>query len=122
MGRALVAAGALLGFVGVAAGAFGGHALRSRLTEDRLASFRTAAEYQLWHALATIMAGLVATQWQSGWAAAGGWLFVVGVVLFSGSLYALALTGRRRFGAVTPIGGLSLLAGWACVALGAFVA
>jgi uncharacterized membrane protein YgdD (TMEM256/DUF423 family) len=121
MGRSLVVAGAVLGFLGVAAGAFGAHALRGRLDDARLASFRTGAEYQLWHALATVAAGLVATRWTSGWAALAGWLFVVGVVLFSGSLYVLAWTGRRAVGAITPIGGFAFLAGWACLAVGALV-
>jgi uncharacterized membrane protein YgdD (TMEM256/DUF423 family) len=121
MGRSLVVAGAVLGFLGVAAGAFGAHASRGRLDDGRLASFRTGAEYQLWHALATVAAGLVATRWTSGWAALAGWLFVAGVVLFSGSLYVLAWTGRRAIGAITPIGGLAFLAGWACLAVGAIV-
>jgi uncharacterized membrane protein YgdD (TMEM256/DUF423 family) len=68
-----------------------------------------------------VAVGLVAARWQSGWAATGGWLFVGGTVLFSGSLYALAWTGDRRLGAVTPVGGVLLLAGWACVAAGALV-
>ena len=119
MGRILVVAGAILGFTGVAAGAFGAHALRHRLGDARLAAFTTGSQYQLWHAVATVASGLVATRWHSGWAAAGGWLFVGGTVLFSGSLYALAWSGNRRLGAVTPVGGILLLAGWACLAAGA---
>lgn len=113
MGRALLAAGAVLGFAGVAAGAFGDHALRALISEERLATVRTAAEYQLVHALAAIVAGLAAARWSSGWAAAAGWCFVAGGVVFSGSLYALALTDRRAWGAVTPIGGAAFLLGWA---------
>jgi uncharacterized membrane protein YgdD (TMEM256/DUF423 family) len=118
MGQTLVAIGALLGFVGVAAGAFGAHALRARLGEDRLANWKTGAEYELWHALATVAAGLAATQWSTGLLTTAGWCFVAGTVVFSGSLYALAWTGRRRWGAVTPIGGVLLLAGWALLAIG----
>jgi len=117
----LVAAGALLGFVGVAAGAFGAHALRSRIPDARLATFRTAVEYQVWHALATATTGIAAARWASGWAAAGGWAFVVGVVLFSGSLYAVALTGSRAWAAVAPVGGVALLAGWAMLLVGMLV-
>jgi uncharacterized membrane protein YgdD (TMEM256/DUF423 family) len=122
VGRALIGIGAALGLFGVAAGAFGAHALRSRLPEERLANFRTGAEYQLWHALATIGAGLSAARWSSGWAAAAGWAFVIGVLVFSGSLYALALTGKRAWGAVTPIGGAALLAGWALLIAAALAA
>ena len=121
MGRVLVVAGAVLGFFGVAAGAFGAHALRARLGDERVATFRTGAEYQLWHALATVAVGIAAARWHSGWIATGGWLFVAGTLLFSGSLYALSLSGNRRLGAITPIGGVLFLAGWACVALGALM-
>jgi uncharacterized membrane protein YgdD (TMEM256/DUF423 family) len=119
MGRPLIVAGALLGCTGVAAGAFGAHALRGRLGDERAATFRTGADYQLWHAVATVAVAVVAARWHSGWAATGGWLFVAGTLTFSGSLYALAWTGSRRLGAVTPIGGVLLLAGWACVVVGA---
>ena len=80
---------------------------------ERLDNWKTAADYQLWHALATIASGLIAVRWASGSAAAAGWCFVRGVVVFSGSLYALALTDRRKLGAITPIGGVLFLAGWA---------
>src|SRR5215211_3266676 len=84
--------GAAFGLIGVALGAFGSHALRSRLASERLGAFETGVRYQMWHALG---------------------LFVAGIVLFSGGLYALALTGRRTWGAVTPFGGACLLLGWA---------
>jgi uncharacterized membrane protein YgdD (TMEM256/DUF423 family) len=116
MGRALLAAGALLGFLGVAAGAFGAHAMRAKLTPERLDNWKTAADYQLWHALATIFAGLAAARWASGAAAAAGWCFVAGTAVFSGSLYALAVTDRRKLGAITPIGGALFLLGWALLA------
>ncbi len=119
MGRALIGAGALLGFIGVAAGAFGAHAIRERVSVERLDNWKTAADYQLWHALATIAAGLIAVRWASGSAAAAGWCFVAGVVVFSGSLYGLALTDRRKLGAITPIGGVLFLVGWALLVVAA---
>lgn len=108
-----------MGFVGVAAGAFGAHAIRARVSAERLDNWKTAADYQLWHALATVAAALIAVRWASGAAAAAGWCFVVGVLVFSGSLYALALTDRRTLGAVTPLGGVLLLAGWALLVVAA---
>ena len=122
MGRALLAAGAVLGFLGVAAGAFGAHAVRERIPAARLDNWKTAADYQLWHALATIAAGLAAARWESGAAAAAGWCFVAGTLVFSGSLYALAVTDRRKLGAITPIGGVLFLLGWALLVLAAFTA
>ena len=119
MGRALIGAGALLGFIGVAAGAFGAHAIRARVRAERLDNWKTAADYQLWHALATIASGLITVRWASGAAAVAGWCFVGGVVLFSGSLYALALTDRRKLGAITPFGGVLFLAGWALLLVAA---
>ena len=119
MGRALIGAGALLGFIGVAAGAFGAHAIRERVTPERVDNWKTAADYQLWHALAAIAAGLIAVRWASGAAAAAGWCFVAGVAVFSGSLYALALTDRRKIGAITPIGGVLFLVGWALLIVAA---
>lgn len=119
MGRTLLAAGAVLGLLGVGAGAFGAHAVRERISAERLDNWKTAADYQLWHALATILAGLAAARWDSGAAAAAGWCFVAGTLIFSGSLYALAVTDRRRFGAITPIGGVILLVGWAFLVVAA---
>jgi len=115
--RLFFGVGALSALISVAAGAFGAHALRARLTPELLAVFETAARYQMYHAL-----GLLAVAWATSrspgalpvWA---GWLFVAGTVLFSGSLYALALTGVRWWGAVTPLGGVAFLAGWICLAL-----
>jgi uncharacterized membrane protein YgdD (TMEM256/DUF423 family) len=118
MAQTLIALGAVLGFVGVAAGAFGAHALRARLGPDRLANWKTAADYELWHALATVGAGLAATQWDRGLLTSAGWCFVAGIVVFSGSLYVLAWTGQRRWGAVTPVGGVLFLVGWALLAIG----
>jgi uncharacterized membrane protein YgdD (TMEM256/DUF423 family) len=109
--------GCVFGLLAVAAGAFGAHALRARLPADLLAVFETAARYQMYHALALLAVALVAARAPSSLAAAAGWLFSAGIVLFSGSLYALALTGIRVLGAVTPLGGLCFLAGWAALAL-----
>ena len=119
MGRILFGIGATLGLLGVAAGAFGAHAIRQRVSPERLDNWKTAADYQLWHALATIAAAVIAVRWESGAAAAAGWCFIAGVVVFGGSLYALALTDRRSLGAVTPIGGVLFLAGWALLVIAA---
>jgi uncharacterized membrane protein YgdD (TMEM256/DUF423 family) len=119
VGRALLGAGAILGFLGVAAGAFGAHMVRERLRPERLDNWKTAADYQLWHALATIAAGFAAARWGSGTAAAAGWCFVAGTVVFSGSVYALALTDRPKLGAITPVGGVLFLAGWALLVVAA---
>ena len=120
--------GAVLGFVGVALGAFGSHALRAKLPVERLVMFETGVRYQMWHGLA-LFAVVLVDMWTrsvagstsfltlragTSWSVAtAGWLFVAGIVLFSGSLYVLAVTGRRAWGAVTPFGGACLLLGWA---------
>ena len=132
--RAFLVLGCLLMFVGVAVGAFGSHALRRSLSPERLATFETGVRYQLWHALglfAVVLVGsvhpgggpsgeLVLVGDVPGEAVWAGWLFVAGIVLFSGSLYALALTGVRRWGVVTPSGGVCLLVGWLLLAWAAF--
>lgn len=117
--RLFLLAGAISGFLGVGAGAFGAHGLRARLTPELLSVFETAVRYQMYHALALIAASWVASRWPGALAGASGWLFVGGTVVFSGSLYALALTGTRWLGAVTPLGGLCFLAGWLCLAAAA---
>src|SRR5262245_54409408 len=106
MDRTFFALGALLAGLGVAAGAFGAHGLRARLTPDMLAIFETAVRYQMYHALALLAVGWAAARWPDRGVALAGWLFVAGIVVFSGSLYVLALTGTRWLGAVTPLGGL----------------
>jgi len=112
---ALTLAAALL-FAGVAAGAFGAHALKARLAPDELGIWQTAVQYQMWHGLGLLAAGLLLLHKPDSVAlAAAGWLFVAGIALFSGSLYALALTGVRGLGAVTPIGGAAFLGGWAAM-------
>lgn len=113
--RILVAAGAINAGIAVAAGAFAAHGLKSRLAARSLEIFETGARYHMYHALAIILAALVAT---SG-ARTAGWLFQAGIVVFSGSLYALALTDIKILGAITPIGGLAFLAGWVWLAVSA---
>lgn len=120
MDRTFVGLGALLAFVGVALGAFGAHALRSSLSAADLAIFETGVRYQMYHAVALLGVAWAWTRWPGGGITAAGWLFVAGIVVFSGSLYALVLTGQRWLGAVTPLGGLCFLAGWACLAWAAF--
>lgn len=119
--RLALALGAILAFAAVALGAFGAHALKSRLAPDSAAVWQTAVLYHGWHALALVGAGLFLMQRPDAAAiVVAGWLFLAGVVLFSGSLYVLALTGVRGFGAVTPFGGVAFLAGWAAFAWGAW--
>jgi len=108
--------GCLFGLLGVAAGAFGAHGLRARLEPDLLAVFETGARYQMYHALALLATGWAVERWSPGAATAAGWAFAAGIVIFSGSLYVLALTGVRWLGAVTPVGGVALLAGWGLLA------
>jgi uncharacterized membrane protein YgdD (TMEM256/DUF423 family) len=117
--RLFACLGAVSGFVAVAAGAFGAHALRARLSPELLAVFETGARYQMYHALALLAVAWMLGRWPGPWPARAGWLFLAGTVLFSGSLYLLALTGIRWLGAITPLGGLAFLAGWICLALGA---
>jgi uncharacterized membrane protein YgdD (TMEM256/DUF423 family) len=116
--RAALALACVLMFVAVGAGAFGAHALRQRLTPDLLDVWRTAVQYHAWHALALALVGVLMLHWPGRvpLLAPAGWCFVAGVVLFSGSLYALALSGVRALGAVTPVGGVAFLAGWALLA------
>jgi uncharacterized membrane protein YgdD (TMEM256/DUF423 family) len=117
MDRIFFALGAVSGFISVAAGAFGAHALRGRLTPEYLGIFETAARYQMYHGLALLAVAWAITRGTGGMAQWAGWLFVTGTVLFSGSLYGLALTGIRWLGAITPLGGVAFLAGWLCLAL-----
>ena len=112
--------GSISSGLAVALGAFGAHALRARLTPDLLATFETGVRYQMYHALALLAAGMLITRVPtSSLLNAAGWLFVAGTLLFSGSLYLLCFTQKRWLGAVTPFGGLALIAGWACLALAA---
>jgi uncharacterized membrane protein YgdD (TMEM256/DUF423 family) len=112
VGRTFIAAGAILGGLAVAAGAFGAHALESRLPPARLETFELAARYQMYHALALLAAGWIAERAAGSASIAAGWLFIAGALVFCGSLYLLAADAPRWLGAVTPIGGLCLLGGW----------
>lgn len=109
--------GAVNAFLSVAAGAFGAHALKARLPADLLVIFETGARYHMYHALGLIAVGLVGQTRPSGLLTGAGAAMLAGIVLFSGSLYALALTGVRALGAITPLGGLGFLAGWVLLAL-----
>jgi uncharacterized membrane protein YgdD (TMEM256/DUF423 family) len=120
MDRIFAVLGALSGFLAVGAGAFGAHALKARLTPDLLAVFDTGARYQMFHALALLAVAWASARWPGRTALASGWCFVAGTLVFSGSLYLLALTGVRGFGAITPLGGVLFLAGWLLLALAAW--
>ena len=118
MERTFLLIGSVLGFLGVAFGAFGAHALKARLSSEMLAVFETGVRYQMYHAFAVlIVAAAIGHLGDARLLVIAGWLFAAGVVIFSGSLYALALTGTGILGAITPIGGLLFLAGWACLAV-----
>lgn len=112
MDKIWIGFGAAYGFLAVALGAFGAHALKQRLSTEMLAVWRTGVEYHFYHALALILLGIIARQTPSAALNAGGACFALGVLVFSGSLYALALSDVRILGAVTPLGGLLFLAGW----------
>ncbi len=116
MNRVFFSIGSVLAFLGVALGAFAAHGLKARLAPELLATFETGVRYQLIHALALLAVALAHSQWPGRLLTVGGWLFVAGTLLFSGSLYVLSLTGVRALGAVTPFGGVAILAGWLCLA------
>jgi uncharacterized membrane protein YgdD (TMEM256/DUF423 family) len=119
--RLFIAIGALSGCLAVAAGAFGAHALRSRLAADMLDVFQTGVTYQMYHALALLGVGLLLARFStegSTWLTVSGWMFVAGSILFSGSLYLLALSGTTWLGAITPLGGVAFLIGWLALAVG----
>jgi uncharacterized membrane protein YgdD (TMEM256/DUF423 family) len=120
MERFFFALGSLSAMIGVAAGAFGAHALKARLPPDLLIVFETGVRYQLVHSLALLAVAWAVMRWPGRATTSAGVLFVAGIVLFSGSLYALALTGVRTLGIITPLGGAAFIAGWACLAWGAW--
>src|SRR5438309_4348304 len=111
MDRTFMLVGAVAAFIGVGFGAFGAHGLRGRLSPEMLAVFETGVKYQMYHALALLATAWLATRFETDWVKAAGYLFILGIILFSGSLYALSLTGIRWLGAITPLGGLAFLAG-----------
>jgi uncharacterized membrane protein YgdD (TMEM256/DUF423 family) len=108
--------GCLFGLLAVGAGAFGAHALDGRVPERLLAVFETGVRYHMYHALALLAVALLLSRQPSAPAVAAGWLFVAGILIFSGSLYVLVLSGLRWLGAITPLGGVVLLTGWALLA------
>jgi uncharacterized membrane protein YgdD (TMEM256/DUF423 family) len=110
--------GAILGALAVILGAFGAHALRSHLEPRDLETFETAVRYQMYHAFALFAAAWLLSR-NASYAAPAAWAFIAGVAIFSGSLYLLVATGQRWLGAVTPVGGLALIAGWCLLALAA---
>jgi uncharacterized membrane protein YgdD (TMEM256/DUF423 family) len=115
MVRTFFVLGAISAFVGVALGAFGAHGLRARLSPEMLAVFETGVRYQMYHAGAILIVALAAARLDGWMIRTAGWSFALGILLFSGSLYTLALSRITIFGAVTPIGGLAFLVGWGCL-------
>ena len=113
MDRTFMLIGAVAAFIGVGFGAFGAHGLRGRLSPEMLAVFETGVRYQMYHAFALLLTALALARFDGWLLRTAGWLFTAGILLFSGSLYALALTGVTVLGAITPLGGLAFLAGWA---------
>jgi uncharacterized membrane protein YgdD (TMEM256/DUF423 family) len=116
MERTFVVLGAVAGLTGVGLGAFAAHGLKGKLPPDLFEVFEVGARYHMYHALALLAVAWATTRWPGPATTASGWLFTAGIVLFSGSLYALAVTGIRPLGAITPLGGVCFLAGWATLA------
>lgn len=104
--------------LGVLLGAFGAHALKKILSPEMLDVYKTGVEYQFCHAIGLLLVGLIGFHLESKWLRLSGILIIVGIILFSGSLYALSMSGIKILGAITPIGGLSFVAGWVCLAVG----
>ena len=121
MERLFFLIGSLSGAIAVLLGAFGAHALRDGVPAESLATFETAVRYQMYHAFALIAVAVAASRWpDSALVGVAGWLFVAGTVIFSGSLYLLVVSGARWLGALTPLGGVALIAGWVCLAFAAW--
>jgi uncharacterized membrane protein YgdD (TMEM256/DUF423 family) len=116
MDRLFVLLGSLAAFLGVALGAFAAHGIKNKLSPDMFNIFEVGVRYHMYHALGLFAVAAVAGRWSGPWVTAAGWLFVFGIVIFSGTLYLLAMGGPRWLGAITPIGGLSFLAGWLLLA------
>ena len=121
MSRIFLAIAAIFGGISVASGAFGAHALKERLSERSLEIFETAARYQMYHALALLLVALLLSREDpQPTLVVSGWSFIIGILIFSGSLYALSLTNIKILGAITPLGGAAFLAGWGALAIAAF--
>ena len=121
MDRFFFVAGSLFAFFAVGLGAFAAHGLKARLAPDMLNIFEVGVRYHMYHALALLAVAWAVGRWPGAWATAAGWLFVIGTVLFSGSLYLLAVTGVRALGAITPFGGLAFILGWLALAWAAWI-
>ncbi|MBP0028021.1 DUF423 domain-containing protein [Roseofilum sp. Guam] len=123
MSQVFLTLGSLFAAIAVAAGAFASHALKDQLSDRSLEIFETASKYQMYHALGIILVALLLSFIPSGntWMVTAGWAFVAGILLFSGSLYALSVTGVKILGAITPLGGVAFLIGWGCLALSAWM-
>jgi uncharacterized membrane protein YgdD (TMEM256/DUF423 family) len=119
MAKTFLLIGSLAGVIGVTLGAFGAHGLRNRLPAEMLAVFETAVRYHMYHALAIVLVSALMARLDGWLVHAAGWSFTIGILLFSGSLYLLALTGVRALGAITPLGGLAFIVGWALLAVAA---
>jgi uncharacterized membrane protein YgdD (TMEM256/DUF423 family) len=122
MERVFFGLGSISAGLAVALGAFAAHGLRARISPEALQTFETGARYHMYHALALLVVAWAATRWPGGAVTAAGWLFVAGTLLFSGSLYLLAVTGVRVLGAITPFGGLAFILGWLALAWAAWAA
>jgi uncharacterized membrane protein YgdD (TMEM256/DUF423 family) len=120
MDRSFLLIAAIFGGLGVGLGAFGAHGLRARLSPEMLAVFETGVRYHMYHALALLAVAALLPRMDSRALVAAGWLFTGGIVVFSGSLYVLALSGITVLGAITPLGGLAFLAGWVALAVAAW--
>jgi uncharacterized membrane protein YgdD (TMEM256/DUF423 family) len=118
MGAGWFVTGAIAAGLAVVLGAFGAHGLKSRVDPELLVIFETGVRYHMYHALALLAVGFAASRWSSPLVGLSGWLFVAGMLIFSGSLYLMTFTGARWLGAITPIGGLALILGWVALAVG----
>jgi len=116
MERFFFVAGSLMGFLAVTLGAFAAHGLRTHLDADLITVFETGVRYQMYHAFALLAVAMAYNKWPGKGLILSGWMFIAGIILFSGSLYALSLSGVRWLGMITPIGGLAFLTGWLCMA------
>ena len=116
MGKTILVLGCVFGFLGVWVGAFAAHMLKQKLTPELFDIFEVGVRYHMYHALAIVAVGLAVAQWPESGVGLAGWLFAAGILVFSGSLYVLAITGTKWLGAITPIGGVAFMAGWVVLA------